>query len=144
MFQKYRLQGLISDKVQLPKLEDIKEMLNVINQDKRMFIIIDALDEFEINSRRGLLKIIKEINSVVKIMVTSRVLNHLKFLQEGFETDTIEANDEDMDKYIESVINSRPSLSPFASYHQRIKEVVKRQSGKIYVYPCSAAYGCSQ
>ncbi|CEF76368.1 unnamed protein product [Fusarium graminearum] len=136
MFQKYRLQGLISDKVQLPKLEDIKEMLNVINQDKRMFIIIDALDEFEINSRRGLLKIIKEINSVVKIMVTSRVLNHLKFLQEGFETDTIEANDEDMDKYIESVINSRPSLSPFASYHQRIKEVVKRQSGKIYVSNC--------
>ncbi|UZP36909.1 hypothetical protein NXS19_004725 [Fusarium pseudograminearum] len=133
MFQKYRMHGLISDKVQPPKLDDIKEMLNAINQDKRMFIIIDALDEFEINSRRGLLKNLNEIKSVVKIMVTSRVLNHLKFLQEGFETETIEANDEDMDKYIESVINSRPSLSPFANYHQRIKEVVKRQSGKMFI-----------
>ncbi|EKJ74356.1 hypothetical protein FPSE_05427 [Fusarium pseudograminearum CS3096] len=133
MFQKYRLQGLISDKVQPPKLDDIKEMLNAINQDKRMFIIIDALDEFEINSRRRLLKSLKEIKSVVKIMVTSRVLNHLKFLQEGFETDTIKANDEDMDRYIESVINSRPSLSPFANYHQRIKEVVKRQSGNMFI-----------
>ncbi|KAF5228922.1 hypothetical protein FAUST_10721 [Fusarium austroamericanum] len=133
MFQKYCIQGLISDKVQPPKLEDIKEMLNQINQDKRMFIIIDALDEFEINSRRGLLKNLKEIKTMVKIMVTSRVLDHLKFLQEGFETDTIEANDEDIDKYIESVINARPSLSPFTNYHQRIKEVVKRQSGKMFI-----------
>ncbi|KAL6918396.1 hypothetical protein FSST1_009891 [Fusarium sambucinum] len=132
-FQRYRLKGLINDKVQPPNLEDIKKMLNAINQDKRMFIIIDALDEFDINSRSNLLKNLKEIKSVVKIMVTSRVLNHLKFLQEGFKTDNIEAHDEDMDKYIESVIESRPSLIPFANYHQRIKEVVKRQSGKMFI-----------
>lgn len=132
MFAKYRRQGKIDNKVQRPSLDDIKGMLNSINEGKTMFFIVDALDEFDINSLNELLKSLKELKPVVKIMITSRVLNYLAKLQETFEPATIEANDEDMDEYIESVIKNNPSLAPYPKSHAKIKKVVKRRSGRMY------------
>ncbi|KAG8160792.1 hypothetical protein KVR01_009056 [Diaporthe batatas] len=136
-FHEYQRGGKYSNKVRRPHLEDIISMLTEICKHKTVFVIVDALDELDIstdvNSRSTLLRLVQEIQPNVKVLVTSRILEHLKILQTGFQTGKIEAHDEDMDKYIDFAIKNCASLPSFPSYHQEIKSQVKRKSGKMFI-----------
>ncbi|KAI1413270.1 hypothetical protein F5Y13DRAFT_198994 [Hypoxylon sp. FL1857] len=132
-YREYRQGGKYSNKVQKPSLEDVKSLLSKVSANKTVFVVVDALDEFDVQKRGPLLKHIKEIKPDVKILVTSRVLEYLKKLQEGFQIGTIEAHDEDIDVYIEREIRSHPNLESFPTLHDQIKTQVKRKSGRMFI-----------
>ncbi|XXG98946.1 hypothetical protein Hte_005279 [Hypoxylon texense] len=132
-FREYRQRGKFNSSPQKPSLDDIKLMLSEVSANKTVFVVVDALDEFNIESRGLLLQHIKDIESSVKILVTSRVLEHLKRLQVGFKTGEIKAHVDDMDKYIEHEINFSPSLMSFPTLHEEIKTQVKRKSEQMFI-----------
>lgn len=136
-FREYQQGGKFGNKIQRPSLQDIKFMLSQICKGKTVFVVVDALDELDIsvdnNSRSTLLRCLQEIQPDIKILVTSRILEHLQILQKDFKTGVIEAHDEDMDEYIDYKINDCVSLSTFTSHHQEIRSQVKRKSGNMLV-----------
>lgn len=131
IFRKYQQAGRSDGKIQRPSTDEIKQLLSQFTVNKRVFIIIDAMDECEYNSREPLLKHLQEIKSDSKILVTSRDLNHLNRLQKGFQSSLIEAHDEDMDEYIQSEIKRYPNLDSVPKLHDYIKSQVKLKSGKM-------------
>ncbi|KAI0169077.1 hypothetical protein GGR52DRAFT_592840 [Hypoxylon sp. FL1284] len=126
--------GRYDGQVPRPSLEDIKSLLSLVSESKTVFVVVDALDEFDLQSRGPLLEHIKDIKSDVKILVTSRYLEYLDKLRKDFLTGTIEAHDDDMDEYIERQIRGSPNLSYFPPrLHEEIKTQVKRRSGRMFI-----------
>ncbi|OJD29624.1 ankyrin-1 isoform x1 [Diplodia corticola] len=130
-FQEYRQSGKGSDgKFHNPSLADIKTLLSLLVTDSTLYVVVDAMDECAFDIRAPLLAHLKQIKVNIKILVTSRNMNHLDKLQEGFERKDIEAHDDDMKEYIQGVIQKHPILE---GYSDEIQDAVCRRSGKMFL-----------
>ncbi|KAL6858414.1 hypothetical protein J3F83DRAFT_357808 [Trichoderma novae-zelandiae] len=132
-YQEYEQRGKYNGKVQRPSPEELMTLLSEYTRNKTVFIVVDAMDEFSYNNREPLINHLQGFKNDAKILVTSRDLNHLDTLQKGFETEKIEAHDEDMDEYIQEFLESCPNREPLKEYHDEIRSQVKRKSGKMFL-----------
>lgn len=85
------------------------------------------MDECKDQTRKELLQSLGSIQSRLKILVTSRLLEGWKGLAEGFQKETIRAEDADIQDYIDSCLMTAAILQDHA---ERIKqEVCKKSKG---------------
>lgn len=106
----------------------ITDLLSLLTKERQVFVVVDAMDECEFELRLPLLERLRSTENSVKILVTSRVLNHLDRLQQGFIREKIEAHDEDLTEYIEHSIRVSPILEQFSD---KIIKTVPQKSGKM-------------
>ncbi|KAK8124298.1 uncharacterized protein PG998_000057 [Apiospora kogelbergensis] len=132
-FRDCRQCGRSGSQVQPPSMNDIRQMLSAVAKHKTVFVVVDALDESEQEIRQDLLEYIKDIGPNVKLLVTSRHLHHLETLQQGFQTSEIQAHNDDIEEYIESVIRKHTFLSMRQGLHQEIKREVQHRSGNMFI-----------
>ncbi|KAL1383251.1 ankyrin repeat protein [Phyllosticta capitalensis] len=108
----------------------ITDLLSLLTKERQVFVVVDAMDECEFELRLPLLERLRSTENSVKILVTSRVLNHLDRLQQGFIREKIEAHDEDLTEYIEHSIRVSPILEQFSD---KIIKTVPQKSGKMFL-----------
>ncbi|KAK7511260.1 uncharacterized protein IWZ02DRAFT_494485 [Phyllosticta citriasiana] len=127
LFKEYRQHGHSFRPLQL---KDIERLLSQMAKSRQMYIVVDAMDECERDVRYALMGSLQSIGEGVKILVTSRVLAQQVDLQHGFIEQEIEAHDDDMQDYIDQVIQKHGMLQEFSKV---IKDQVPQRSGKMFL-----------
>jgi hypothetical protein len=117
-----------------PSLEDIACVLMLrITELSKVFIIIDAMDEYPESQRHILLKHLAEISSsTVNLMITSRpnvFPEHYSF--QGLQTLDILARAEDIKTYIDAQISSSALLDHIKQKPQLQEDIHARISGAV-------------
>lgn len=130
-FEECQKAGKCNGKVQRLSEKEIKSLLSHFTAGRKVYIVIDAMDECEYSIREPLLKHLRSIPGEIKILVTSRDLNHFDSLSEGFNRSMIEAHDDDMEEYIGRMIDGSPVLASVPNLRDEIKAQVKSKSGKM-------------
>lgn len=132
-WRNYHDEASEDSKVPSQSLGDVCYLLSKVSAGRRIYIVVDAMDELSMPLRMPLMKKLKNIGQGVKILATSRYMEHLKELLCGFTEHKIEAHIEDMEEYIDSMIESHTVLKQFS---KQIREVVPQRSGGMYVLSC--------
>ncbi|KAK8202736.1 hypothetical protein IWZ01DRAFT_515263 [Phyllosticta capitalensis] len=112
------------------RLCQITDLLSLLTRDRQVFVVVDAMDECDFELRLPLLEHLQSTGNSVKILVTSRILNHLDKLQQGFVKERIEAHDEDLTGYIKHSIRVNPVLEKLSD---EIIKTVPQKSGKMFL-----------
>lgn len=94
-----------------PSLGELMETLRKeVGRYSRVFIIVDALDEFFEHGRGHLITELQSLANTVNLMVTSRRLPSIEQIFQGAKHKDIYANERDVRTYIENRILQEPSL----------------------------------
>jgi hypothetical protein len=97
-----------------PTLDEVSEILQCeIARYSKIFVVIDALDEYPEGDRSTLLKKLRELRPTINLMVTSRYLDAIANDFEGSPQLEISANVEDVRVYIVGRISGEKRLSRF-------------------------------
>jgi hypothetical protein len=99
-----------------PALEALMEIFRKeVYRHSRVYIVLDALDEFPENYRSDLIRRLRTLQPIVNLLVTSRKLENIvnDFLDELVLE--ITAADSDIVKYIQGRISEEPKLSKLLS-----------------------------
>jgi hypothetical protein len=121
-----------------PSLKDYLTFLSsVVGKFKRVFIIVDGLDELYDSHREGFVKVILEISNI-QLFVTSR--DHISPTKE-FTTLEIRSNPKDIEAYIEFRIDESPlalkdSIRKRPQLKAKILETVNHKYSNMYVSSC--------
>ncbi|KAF7378485.1 Ankyrin repeat domain containing protein [Mycena sanguinolenta] len=107
---------------------------SVISEYKRVFIIVDALDEYPEELRNTLLHDLWNLGPAVRLMLTSRPHISIDHIILNIESLEIRANEEDIRKYLEGQIRDSPRLSRHIQKSPALREliedkIVKRSDG---------------
>ncbi|KAJ6496280.1 ankyrin repeat-containing domain protein [Mycena sanguinolenta] len=95
-----------------PSLEDIHSVLcSTASAFSRLFIVVDALDEYPEDARNILLHRLSLLGSRVSLMLTSRPHVDIKHAISDLETIEIRAAENDIREYLEAQIRKSPRLS---------------------------------
>jgi hypothetical protein len=115
-----------------PTLDEVSKMLQgEIARYSKIFVVIDALDEYPEGDRSTLLKKLRELRPTINLMVTSRYLDAIANDFEGSPQLEISANVEDVRAYIVGRISSESRLSRFVSKDAALGEkIVNTVAGK--------------
>ncbi|KAF7356057.1 ANK-REP-REGION domain-containing protein [Mycena venus] len=107
-----------------PSLEEIHELLcSVVAKWSRVFIVVDALDEYPEDERMILLKRLTTMESTVNIMLTSRP--HITLPSLRYTTNLeIRAPDEDIRKYVNQRIQAHSRLSLHVKTSPELREQI--------------------
>ncbi|KAJ7076812.1 hypothetical protein C8R44DRAFT_585481, partial [Mycena epipterygia] len=117
-----------------PSLAEAHAVLcSVIQEYSKVFILVDALDEYPGAQRSILLQDLLHLDDNVKLLVTSRshiTINHIT----SFEMLEIRAREDDIRKYLESQITRSPRLSKHIQNSPDLREdiearIVQRSHG---------------
>ncbi len=103
------------DRKTRPSLKEISEVLNsVITNYSRTFIVIDALDEYQVSNgdRKTLLSKISNLQAITRanLFATSRFVPEIVKELEGSVTLEIRASDEDVRRYLDGHMTQLPSF----------------------------------
>jgi hypothetical protein len=102
-----------SEKRTRPSLAEIHDVLcSVVREWSKVYIVVDALDEYPEDQRRILLKHLTALDSTVSLMLTSRP--HIDLgaaLSLGFGELEIRGSDADIRKYVDQRILNSERLS---------------------------------
>ena len=126
-----------------PKLADlIKELQSGIGTYSRVFIVVDALDECLDSAREVFITTLQSLAGNVNLMVTARPLPSIEQQFQGVNRLEIQANIDDVRKYIEDRICRERRLgrlvsNDWALQESIVNEVVTKASG-MYVFLISA------
>ena len=148
-----------------PSLNEIVTLLrSQVEKFNKVFIVIDALDECpELGgTRKDFLSEVRSLVPTVRLMVTSR---HDLAIESTFKHDTrleIQAQDQDVRKYIESQMERRHELADLLNDHDDIRSeiiavILSKTNGMLVtekvifasklimgkVFACSVAHGLS-
>jgi hypothetical protein len=115
-----------------PTLDDVLKILqDEIARYSKIFIVIDALDEYAEGDRSTLLKRLRELRPTINLMVTSRYLDAIANDFEGSPQLEISANVEDVQAYIVGRISGEKRLSRFVTKDAALGEnIVNTVAGK--------------
>jgi hypothetical protein len=115
-----------------PTLNEVSKILQgEIARYSKIFVVIDALDEYPEGDRSTLLKKLRELRPTINLMVTSRYLDAIANDFEGSPQLEISANVEDVRVYIVGRISSEKRLSRFVSKDAALGEnIVNTIAGK--------------
>ncbi|KAJ7071594.1 ankyrin repeat-containing domain protein [Mycena amicta] len=95
-----------------PSLGEIQEVLrSVVAEWSKVYIVVDALDEYPEDERTVLLKHLTTIHPTVSLLLTSRPSINLDVSPPHLSTLEIRASDEDIRKYLEEQIQRSSRLS---------------------------------
>ncbi|KAJ7303833.1 ankyrin repeat-containing domain protein, partial [Mycena albidolilacea] len=114
------------EKRTMPSLEEVVHMLSSsLKELSKVFIIVDAVDEYPELQRGILLKHLAAIGSNVNLMITSRPNISLKlFSFPNLETLDIHATKEDLQRYIDAQIDSSPRLHVHVKALPKLREEI--------------------
>ena len=120
-----------------PTLDEVSKILQCeISRRSRVFVVIDALDEYPEGDRPTLLKRLRELRPTINLMVTSRYLDTIANDFEGSPQLEINANIEDVRAYIVGRISGEKRLSRFvgkdAALGENIVNTVAGKAKKMY------------
>jgi hypothetical protein len=115
-----------------PTLDEVSEILQCeIARYSKIFVVIDALDEYPEGDRSTLLKKLRELRPTINLMVTSRYLDTIANDFEGSPQLEISANIEDVRAYIVGRISGEKRLSRFVGKDAALGEnIVNTVAGK--------------
>lgn len=115
-----------------PTLDEVSKILQAeITRYSKIFVVIDALDEYPEGDRSTLLKRLRELRPAINLMVTSRYLDAIANDFKGSPQLEISANVEDVQAYIVGRISGEKRLSRFVSKDAALGEkIVKTVAGK--------------
>ncbi|KAJ7044895.1 ankyrin repeat-containing domain protein [Mycena alexandri] len=109
-----------------PSLADIHDVLrSVVSEWSRVYIVVDALDEYPEDQRRILLEHLTVLDSTVNLMLTSRP--HIALdtvLPLGFGELEIRGSDTDIRKYVDQRIQNSERLSLLVRVWPRLREEI--------------------
>jgi hypothetical protein len=109
-----------------PTLEEVASVLSsIITEFSRVFIIIDAMDEYPEYQQHILLKHLTKMGSNVNLMITSRPNvspEHYSF--QNLETLEIHATPEDIQVYVDAQVNLSPRLSKHIEEKPELREEI--------------------
>ncbi|KAJ7364164.1 ankyrin repeat-containing domain protein [Mycena albidolilacea] len=107
-----------------PSLEEIHGLLcSVVAKWSRVFIVVDALDEYPEDERMILLKRLTTMGSTVNVMLTSRP--HITLPSLRYTTNLeIRAPDEDIRKYVDQRIQAHSRLSLHVQTSPELREQI--------------------
>jgi hypothetical protein len=95
-----------------PLMDQLQELLhNAIAQWFKVYIIVDALDEYPEDKRQILLKELGSLGATVNVMVTSRPHIELAGVSAHFETMDIHTDLIDIHRYIDARLQNSNQLS---------------------------------
>ena len=127
-----RLQKLVHQRrrmcLEAPTLGDLQDLLyEVVDASREVYLVIDALDECPPELRCELFKLLPE-HPGLRILVTSRYLNELGSMTQGFTTTIIRADKQDLDIFIDERLSQFPLLRTLdAKTAREIIQLVKLQ-----------------
>ncbi|KAJ7024967.1 ankyrin repeat-containing domain protein [Mycena alexandri] len=118
LYQQHREKGTA------PSLEEVAGVLSAsLEEFSRVFIIIDAMDEYPEFQQHILLKYLAAMGSNVNLMITSRQnISPQAFSFENLETLDIHATTEDLESYIDAQINLSPCLTEHIEEKPELRE----------------------
>lgn len=109
-----------------PTLSDLSKALSDIsNLYKRIYVVLDALDECTDDVRWELIEILREIEPRVHLLVTSRDLNSIEEELQDFERQEIKANKADLELFIDHHIQKNKNLRKIVQKSPTISEDIK-------------------
>lgn len=95
---------------QHPSLEEVHEILADVTRDRQVYIIVDALDECVPELRVNLVNHLQKISKDINLLVTSRMFEGFDRMAEGFSQIPVAARSDDIQRYIDYVIEKRGGL----------------------------------
>ncbi|KAJ7327647.1 ankyrin repeat-containing domain protein, partial [Mycena albidolilacea] len=105
-----------------PSLDNIHLALcAAITQFSKVYIVVDAVDEYPENQRHLLFDHLTEIRSTVNLMITSRP--HITPIADS-EVLQIRANDKDIQSYVDGYIKRSPHLSKLVKMKPELEEKI--------------------
>ena len=109
-----------------PTLSDLSIALShVSNMYKRVYVVLDALDECTDDVRWQLMEVLREIEPPVHLLVTSRDLNSIEEELQDFERLDIKANKADLELFIDHHIQKNKNLQKMVQKSPKIGEDIK-------------------
>jgi hypothetical protein len=122
------------NKVSAPPLDQLDTLLAELAQNKKVFIVVDALDELK-TDRQKLVSHLSRIHRHVKLLFTSRLLEDFETLSQGFKQVAIEAHKEDIHGHINDAIRDSTRLQKFMKLDPRLElqikyEVTRKSDGR--------------
>jgi chromatin segregation and condensation protein Rec8/ScpA/Scc1 (kleisin family) len=88
-----------------PSIEEVFEVLQpVVGEYSKVYIIVDAIDEYPEARRQILVEYLMKMGSTVNLMITSRPHIHPHSALPNLEAVEIRANEEDLRRYVEGQI----------------------------------------
>lgn len=109
-----------------PTLSDLSTALsNVSNLYKRIYLVLDALDECTDDIRWELIEKLREIEPRVHLLVTSRDLDSIEEELQDFEQLEIKANKADLELFIDHHIQKNKNLQKIVQRSPTIREDIK-------------------
>jgi len=88
----------------------------------KVFIIINAADECSIQTRSGLLNVLRSLTSTINLLVTSR--DPALIDSDGIKCLNIQANGLDVRRYIEGRISQEPHLKLYTDRDAKLREEI--------------------
>ncbi|CAD6448465.1 43a614c7-b8bf-44ee-8771-6ab77bbda0d8 [Sclerotinia trifoliorum] len=102
--------GKYNGKYPKPHEEILTNFLSNLLSNRPFYIVLDAMDECVLPSRKPLLDSLKRVNEDVRILVTARLPEKQDKLSKGFSLQVIKALESDIDEYIDSEIDNDSTL----------------------------------
>ena len=118
-----------------PSIEQCSEILgSIASKLRNVYIVIDALDEYEEPARITLIEELFKLPENVRILCTSRHPGDIEELFQGACRLEIRASDSDVSKYIQAKISEERTLKKFCKEdtsleHAIIESIVKKADG---------------
>ncbi|KAJ7020740.1 ankyrin repeat domain-containing protein [Mycena alexandri] len=118
LYQQHREKGTA------PSLEEVASVLSAsLKEFSKVFLIIDAMDEYPEFQQHVLLKYLAAMGSNVNLMITSRQnISPQAFSFENLQTLDIHATKEDLESYIDAQINFSPCLTEHIEEKPELRE----------------------
>ncbi|KAF7345856.1 putative ankyrin repeat protein [Mycena venus] len=129
LYQKHRAQGTSLS------LQEVYSVLHsAIQEFSRVFIVVDALDEYPEEERETLLRHLWSLGPAVGLMLTSRPHINIHHVISNFKSVDVRAAEEDIRKYVEAQIEKSSRLSRHINNSSTLRElieekIVKRSDG---------------
>ncbi|KAF7333149.1 ANK-REP-REGION domain-containing protein [Mycena venus] len=108
-----------------PSLDEVFEVLcSVITEFSKVYLVVDAVDEYPETQRQTLLKHLAELGPTVNLMITSRPHIAPDSSLPNSETIEIYANEDDVRKYVDAQIDIFPRLSKHVQSRVGLREEI--------------------
>ncbi|KAK3941300.1 hypothetical protein QBC46DRAFT_448750 [Diplogelasinospora grovesii] len=128
---KYSVNGAALDE------QKLIDLLRNITDDRKVYIVVDALDECPPISRKPLIDALTSLGSTVGLMVTSRHMADFDQLSAGFCRVQILANSNDISDYVNHRIDGNPRLLEFTTRDKSLRgdihKTVLAKSQKMFL-----------
>jgi ankyrin repeat domain-containing protein 50 len=100
-------------------------LLHEVSANRRVFIIVDALDECDPATRKPLLDTLKSLGGRVSLFVTSRYLADFEELFDDFERVNLTVHSEDIRDYVDHCVDQSKRLKAFAREDRTLRHDLK-------------------